>query len=240
VGFVIGLLTALTSGVAGAVAAFFASAAGARAQGVSNFDGERGYLVVFVFVPLGFGLGLLVGGLTAFVGRGRGLGGFARQAGLAVLITCALIGALGGLAVLAVDHPPSLEGRPLFLDFEVRVPPEAGVPDDLKGAEFQASLFATDSDNRYADVDLDKVESREGRRVIPGSASLNSESDRRTLLVGVSGETSQVFDVRLPAAPRKEDTGWSAWARPRERLDGKPVAAAAAYEVRYRVRIADP
>ena len=223
-GFVAGLLTAFLSGVCGAVAAFVAADVGTRAQGVSSFEGERSYLIVFVLVPLGFVLGVGVGAVVAYVARSRGLAGLARQAGLAVLITCALIGAMGGLAVLAVDHPPTIEGRALFLDFEVRVP-AARPPEDLAG--FTASLSGTSSDNRFADLGLDKIETRDGYRVIPGSASINSHSDQRTLLIGPSGWQSQVFDVKLPFAPRKQDQAWSQWIPPRSHLDGIPCVSKA-------------
>ena len=73
--------------------------------------------------------------------------------------------------------------------------------------------------------------------MLPGVAGLYSRTTERHLLVG--NWPSQVFALKLPAAPTQADFTWSGWIAPFEIADGSPVPAGQAFAVRYRVRFAD-
>lgn len=228
--FGIGAITALVGGV---LAIYFGDLA-TRAQGVSDFEGERSMLIGLVLMPAGMLCGFIAG--MAWGRRpGQGAAPFLRDAGLAVATTAAIIAATGGLAWATADHAPTVDGRDIELEFEVRIPPSSSAPADLKAGGFSANLSTTKSDNRFADLKFDAVRVEDdGARVLPGVAGLYSKTTERHLLVG--NWPSQVFALKLPATPAKNDFNWSDWLAPFEIADGSPVPAGQALAVRYRVR----
>ncbi|MDQ6622058.1 MAG: hypothetical protein M3Y86_01050, partial [Verrucomicrobiota bacterium] len=52
-------------------------------------------------------------------------------------------------------------------------------------------------------------------------------------------ENRQIFNVLLPASPKKVGDDWSEWTAPTQRFDGSKPAPADQYLVRYRVRFGD-
>jgi hypothetical protein len=228
----IGVITAL---VGGALAIYFGDL-GTRAQGVSDFEGGRGMLIAFVLLPAGLLCGFLAG--VAWGRRaGQGAAPFFRDVGLAAATTTVLIAGAGGLAWATADHAPTVDGREIELEFEVKIPASSAVPADLKAGGFNANLSTTASDNRFADLKFDAVRTEDDARVLPGVAGLYSRSVERHLLVG--NWPSQVFALKLPAAPTQADFAWSDWIAPFEIADGSPVPAGQAFAVRYRVRFAN-
>lgn len=228
----IGVITAL---IGGALAIFFGDL-GTRAQGVSDFEGGRGMLIAFVLLPAGLFCGFIAG--VAWGRRqGQGAGPFFRDVGLAAATTTAIIAGAGGLAWATADHAPTIDGREIELEFEVRIPASSTVPADLKAAGFNSNLSTTKSDNRFAELNFDAVRTEDGARVLPGVAGLYSRSVERRLLVGLW--PSQVFALKLPAAPTRADLTWSDWLAPFEIADGSPVPQGQAFAVRYRVRFAN-
>jgi hypothetical protein len=126
------------------------------------------------------------------------------------------------------------------LEFEIRLPLNQALPEDSSTSDFRVSLYASNSDNRYAEVRLDAAEKRDGRWVIPGTAGLYSHSARRSLLVSLGIEPSQVFDLRLSPTPRKEDEAWTDWLRPGQRADLSAIPSDQMIELRYRVQPIQP
>lgn len=228
----IGVITAL---IGGALAIYFGDL-GTRAQGVSDFEGGRGMLIAFVLLPAGLLCGFISG--VAWGRRAaQGAASFFRDVGLAAATTTALIAGAGGLAWATADHSPTVEGREIELEFEVKIPASSTAPADLKAGGFSANLSTTKSDNRFAELKFDAVRSEDGARILPGIAGLYSRTTERHLLVG--NWPSQVFALKLPAVPGQADFTWSEWIAPFEIADGSPVPPAQALAVRYRVRFAD-
>ena len=228
----IGVIAALAGGV---LAIYFGNL-GTRAQGVSDFEGGRGMLIAFVLVPAGLLCGFIAG--VAWGRRaGQGAAPFFRDTGLAVATTAAVIATAGGLAWATADHAPTIAGRDIELEFEVRIPASSTAPADLKAGGFSANLSTTRSDNRFADLKFDQVRAEGDARVLPGVAGLYSRSAERHLLVG--NWPSQVFALKLRPLPSQADFTWSDWLAPFEIADGSPVPAGQAFAVRYRVRFAN-
>lgn len=116
---VISFLTA----IAGTVLSVVASEYLTELYHVSDFEGGRGMLIFFALAPLGLIVGFIIGLVVALRSRGTGFGGFARALGIALGIAIGLAAVVSGILYLAADHPPKLDGKPLALEFELKIPP---------------------------------------------------------------------------------------------------------------------
>jgi MFS family permease len=231
----IGMLSAIYSIAIAAAVADYAM----EAHNVSNFEGARGFGVVFVFMPLGFVTGLLAGTVVGRLWKGRrpGFAGFALRQGVALAVVTGLICGIGGISLLTIDRPPLIDGHALSLEYEVRLPRDAQVPEDLAASELRTSLFASESDNQYADVAFDRVRREDGRLIIPASVQLQSQSPTRMILFGFGFESTQVFDLKLRGVPRREDTAWTDWNTAKRDVKAVEIPEAKRYEIRYRIVI---
>src|ERR1044072_1603988 len=140
----------LLTAIAGAVLSIFASIYLTELYHVSDFEGGRGMLIFFALAPLGFIVGLIIGLIVALLSRGTGFSGFAKAQGIALAVTISLAVIVSGILYLAADHPPTLGGKSLALEFEVKIPPTLKLPAEPSVQTLHASLYANDRDNRYA------------------------------------------------------------------------------------------
>ena len=165
------------------------------------------------------------------------LHGFAKTQGIALGITIALAAIVSGILYLAADHPPTLDGKSLALEFELKIPLTLKLPTQPGAEDLHASLYANDRDNHYAVLDYDKIATRDGYIFVPGKASLLSQTFNRDLLVSIESEgASQFIKLKLGAKPTKEDEAWSDWMMATQRADLTPVPEADRIAVRYRVQ----
>jgi MFS family permease len=229
---------AFLTAVAGAVLSVVASLCLTELYHVSNFEGGRGMLIFFALAPLGLIVGFIIGLVVALRSGGTGFGGFAKAQGIALGITIGLAAFTSGILYLAADHPPKLDGKPLALEFELKIPPALKLPAQPGLQTSHASLYANNRHNLYALLDYDKIASRDSYVFVPGKASLLSQTFNRDLLVSIESEggASQFIKLKLRAKPRKEDETWSEWMTATERADLTPVPAAERIAVRYRVQ----
>jgi MFS family permease len=229
---------ALLTAIAGAILSIAASLYLTELYHVSDFEGGRGMLIFFALAPLGFIVGSIVGLIVALLSRGTGFGGFAKAQGIALGIAIGLAAIVSGVLYLAADHPPTLDGKSLALEFELKIPPTLRLPPQPSMQNLHASLYANDRDNRYALLHYDKIATRDGYVVVPGKASLLSQTFNRDLLVSIESEggASQFIKLKLGAKPTKDDEEWSDWMTATERADLSPVPEADRIAVRYRVQ----
>src|SRR6267378_4149094 len=227
----IAFLTAIAGGIFSVVASLYLT----ELYHVSNFEGGRGMLIFFALAPLGLIVGFIIGLVVALRSRDNGFGGFAKAQGVALGIALGLAAIVSGVLYLAADHPPKLDGKPLALEFELKIPPSLKLPAQPGVQTLHASLYAN---NRYALLDYDKIASRDGYFFVPGKASLLSQTFNRDLLVSIESEggASQFIKLKLRAKPRKEDEAWSDWITATERADLTPVPESEKIAVRYRVQ----
>jgi hypothetical protein len=235
------VLVAFVTAVVGCVLALVAGDYITRMLHVSDFEGGRGYMVVFVCAPLGILTGIVVGLVVAICTKRPGFAGFLTAQGLSILIVGAIAGIFAGIIYLGSDKPPKIDGKPLTLDFELRVPASVRVPEQPDGYAIRASLYANDRDNRYAFIDWSSIVRQSDQITIPGHVDLMTHSARRSLLASVGNETgaSQFFELRIPASPSKQDEKWSDWIAATQRADLSPVPEAERFSIRYRVREID-
>jgi MFS family permease len=230
----IAFLTAVAGGVLSVVASLYLT----ELYHVSNFEGGRGMLILFALAPLGLIVGFIIGLIVALRSRGTGFGGFAKAQGIALGIAIGLAAVVSGILYLAADHPPKLDGRSLAIGFELKIPPTLKLPPQPREQTLQASLYANNRDNRYAELDYDKIATRDGYVFVPGKASLLSQTFNRDLFVSIEGEGGavQFIKLKLRAKPRKGDEAWSDWITATERADLSPVPESERIAVRYRVQ----
>ena len=236
-GWLATLTVGLISGIAGLALALWVGDAVAKAHRVSSFEGAAGYLVVFVFGPLGLLAGVGVGIATALLSEGAGVGGFFKVQGLALAATGFVIGGVGGIAVLVADRPPTIDGQLLVLEVEIRTPATVGLVEELKAGGFRPSV----SEGRSAqssDVRFEEATTRDGQFVIPTTTSLYSHTWDRAFSIARDGNLYHTYELRMPAKPTKANAAWSEWQKARAPLNEWERNAAASgrtFEIRYRV-----
>jgi hypothetical protein len=231
-------LIAVLTGAAGCVLGFLAGDYISRLYHVSDMEGERAYVVVFLCAPLGLVIGFFCGLIVAFRTTTRGAAGFLKAQIVGVLVTVIIAAITTGLFWLGADKPPKLDGKNLALDFELRIPPTVTFPAEPSSSNVHASLYANDRDNRFAEINFTGIHRDGDAVIVPGTAALMSRSSNRSLLAHIEGESgsSQFLPLRLPASPRTENEAWSDWMRATQRADLTPVPEPQRIAVRYRVR----
>lgn len=236
------IVIGLVAGAVSAALAMFAADRGMGWHGVSDFEGKRGMMMVFIFGPAGFAVGAVAGILVAR-GRMPGTAGAAAGAlGLSLAISTALVAAGLGAAWLSADHAPTIEGRALGLEYEIRLPPGFPVRDSLESAEFRVGLVASGRDRAFTRVDFDNVRTVDSFVIVSGRGDIRS-TRQRSLSVNhgsfAESRPSQFVDLPLAPRPGKEDFEWSPWLTMSRRMDLSQVPASERAQVRYRVRFAD-
>jgi hypothetical protein len=233
----VALITAIVGCVLGLVAGDYIT----ELLHVSNFEGGRGYMVVFVCAPLGIITGFIIGLIVAIATKRPGFVGFLSAQGLALLIGCACAGILTGIIYLGVDKPPKIDGKSLTIDFELRVPPATKIPQEPDGYSVRASLYESNRQNRYGFIEWSRIMKSPDQITIPGTVEIMTHNPNRSLLASIGNElgASQFFELKIPAQPRKQDEVWSDWITATRRADLSAIPEAERFSLRYRVRELD-
>lgn len=205
-----------------------------RAYKVSNFEGGRGYAVVFLFAPAGMFLSLVIGIAVARMSHGVGTGGFFKAQAIALLASAGTLGAISGIALLLADRAPTMGGKGLQLEFEMRIPTDQPIPDDIK-AKLTASFYENKDNNRFADLDFTRVTRDSAFVTVPGTAYIGGHSNYRMLSAYFSSMESHVFEIRISPGPVAKDMEWSGWEKTRDPLGQGESRTGQRWEVRYRV-----
>lgn len=222
-------------GVAGAALTMRAADSIIRLFKVSTFEGAAGYLVVFLLVPLGFLVGMITGIVITRLHSPAGAPAIVMSTGLAILVTAGLLTAGYATAYVVRERPFEAIGQPLTLQMEIRYRSVPG--EDPRDELIRASLFASDKDNSFVDVDPRRVEERDGWLVIGCETPLRTRSVTRIFSLAREGEPYQVFQMPLAAIPNTADSAWSDWVSSRAPLgqSEQGLDPARSCELRYRV-----
>jgi hypothetical protein len=181
---------------------------------ISSFEGGSGYFVVGIALLGGF-VGLIVGIIVARVaGAGAGLG-FLKSLGLSL----GSVAVLAGLAALPTrflaDVPPEIDGEPLDLLVEVRLPAGDTTPPASRIGEPQITLgsLVNHRQRRSATGEVRVAESRleDGRWIVPGVVPVFTSRGLRTVGMELGGKEVAGFLVPLPARPGRRFEEWSGW-----------------------------
>jgi hypothetical protein len=230
-------ITLLTAFV-GCLLAFFVGDYLTRLAHVPEMEGQRGMTIFFLCVPIGILAGLVIGIISSIAVRREGLGGFFVAQGWSLLIVCGLAGLLAGVPYLLSDKPPTIDGKRLELQFELRAPATFKIPDQPDGYSIRVSLYTDNRQDQYAFIDWNGITKDAEHATVPGHVPLLTHSKTRSLLASIGNEpvASQFIELKIPPAPRKEDETWSDWIFATQRADLSPVSEPERMELRYRVR----
>jgi hypothetical protein len=232
------LFIALFTAFIGCVLAFFVGDYLTRLVHVPEMEGQRGMTVFFLCMPLGILAGLVIGIFSSVLVRRQGLAGFFVAQGWSLLIICGLAGLLAGIPYLLSDKPPTIDGKRLELQFELRAPATFEIPDQPDGYSVRVSLYTDNRQTRFAFIDWSSIKKDPGHVTIPGNVPLLTHSKTRSLLALIGNEPvgSQFIELKLPPAPRKEDETWSDWIFATQQADLSPVPEPERMALRYRVQ----
>jgi len=235
------LFIALITAFVGCVLAFFVGDYLTRLAQVPEMEGQRGMTVFFLCVPLGIAAGLVIGIVSAIVVRRQGFAGFLVAQGWSLLIVCGLASLLAGVPYLLSDKPPTIDGKHLELQFELRAPATFKIPDQPDGYSIRVCLYTDNRQNQYAFIDWNGITKDAEHATVPGHVPLLTHSKTRSLLASLGNEpvASQFIELRIPPSPRKEDETWSDWIFATQRADLSSVSDPDRMALRYRVRPID-
>jgi hypothetical protein len=229
---------ALFTAFLGCLLAFFVGDYLSRLGHMSNMEGGRGMFVVFVCAPLGILVGLVIGIVSSILVRREGPAGFFLAQVWSLLIVCGLAGLLAGIPYLLSDKPPTIDGKRLEVQFELRAPATFKIPDQPDGYSIRVSLYTDNRQTQYAFIDWNGITKDPEHATVPGHVPLLTHSKTRSVLASIGNEpvASQFIELKIPPAPRKEDETWSNWILAAQRADLTPIPETESMALRYRVR----
>jgi MFS family permease len=201
------LVAFITALVTGAVTAPVADHV-TKAMKVSDMEGGRGYLVVFLILVALVG-GAIVGVLMTRVAGAVEWHQFWKAQGFALLAGLGLLFAIAGAFLLSVPSKVSMDGHALGLDFEVLVPKELAPKAPVTAEALRMSLYVGPDDNRYVELDTAQLRWVGETLMITGQAALNTVGHGRMLSLIIADSTSYTLDMPLRARPREEDLAWT-------------------------------
>jgi hypothetical protein len=231
-------LLALIAGIVGAALGWIAAAAATIVLGgyfgISDFEGGRGMIAVWGIGPIGGLAGLILGVVLVLRRRGgHSAGGIAWRtplvfAGIATFVASGLWWMYDARPVLHTNGPAPR------LAFEVKLPP--GLAPDTSA--IKAELH-TEKNKMPATIAREAPTAQGDRAVVTGSVELYYRSGWRLLEVRMPGQDDRLFQLNLPASPRRS-TEFGKWERAQfvaapGLSQPRKSGADEAFEIRYRV-----
>ncbi len=222
-------------GIAGALAGWFVAAFAAIAlgglAGMSDFEGGRAMFAVWGVGPIGGLVGLILGVVLTLRYRGK-LTSFGALAGRGALVIAAIVALIGAGFFIRLHTLPNLSQPYPRVIFEIRLPPEAKIPDQ------KAVRITLDTDRNQTDALLDSkwIAQENGRPVLRGFVDLYMRTTSRLLVLKIAGEPDRIFQIKLWGNPGRSD--FSDWEQVEFIADGDALRRAEdkdKYEFRYRV-----
>ncbi|MFN8651825.1 MAG: hypothetical protein U0133_08010 [Gemmatimonadales bacterium] len=227
------LVALLTSVASGALAGIVASMA-VDWYHIPSREGGSGFFVLG-FVVLGLIGGLIVGVVTSRIVAGRPEPGFLKALGMSLMALVSVVTVIGGAARLLADVSPTIDGKTLLLNVELRWPEGAELPADSTGGWFLALGSGRGGTVRKTvNGPLWREDARKegGRWIVPGAVDLYTSRGYRLIMVDPQGVIPTGFEVPVPAWPGRKALAWSEWL-PKLR----PGVPSAAGGVTYRWRL---
>jgi hypothetical protein len=145
-----------------------------------------------------------------------------------------------GLCRLCADLAPTMDGRALELEIEVRCPKGFQVPKpDDYGATAEVYL---PSGRRLPSsrLRLDEIKTVDSQRIVPATVPLTTSSSRKYLSVRFNKDHGLIFNLPLRSHPNATDREWSRWVESAWDAGKPEPPKEVKFNARYRVRTVEP
>lgn len=207
-----------------------------KIHGVSDFEGKRGMVIAFLFIPAGLFGGALLGLLGAKLMHATEWSHFWKAAGASVAMGQVVLFGIAGLSLLSIPTVPKIEGQRIALEVEVHVPLARITERAWDANQIRLSLFASSKDNEFAFIDRARSVERDGMLLVTAVAELNSVAHGRSISFHIEESTWLAFDLNaLPASPTTADMEWTALKPLRDAKDATSTSVISDVQLRYRV-----
>ncbi len=210
-------ITALLTGVVGLFSVGFLGNLCVSWYRVSGREGAAGYFVISLALLggiAGFIIGLTVGHFLASASGHAGLG-FLKTLGASAGTVVTLTGIAMLVCWLLADIPPTVDGRELRLEVEVRLPAGEALPVISDKANHYFELARVSNHRRANDwpgkLDFSQAREEGNRWIIPASVFLFTRRGMRVIEIRLEGRAAEGFALSLPANPGSRYTEWSDW-----------------------------
>lgn len=228
---------ALIIGLLGGIFSLWFSDRCVRWYRISSFEGNSGYFVLFSTL-LGTLVSAIVGLMTSRVvlWLTNDAAGFGTQLAWAVGVLATLAGTTALLARSLADVPPTINGKPLDLLVEFRLPASQVQKPSWDASEVKLTLGSVKRikpvmrASQDGSLALDRARLEDGRWTIQGRVGIFTSRGRKTISIQLA-DKREGFLVPLPRHPSVTDLTWSEWL-PYPRPDGKPAINTITYRFR--------
>lgn len=206
---------------------------------VSSFEGKAGFFVVFVALAGGLAAAA-IGLVTARVVAVGAELTWLKTSGLALGVTVGVSGIATLLCWLAADIAPTLDGKELEVELEVRGPRGFSLPEpDEYGAS--AGVYLPGG-RRLPTVQLRASDftSVDGQLHLRVSVPLTTSAAQKFMQLRLNAQHNLLFSLPLRSRPRAEDCEWSTWVESGWDANQPEPPKEARFTARYRVRVVEP
>ncbi len=232
----IALAVALVTGLATAMVAGPLADKVAGMRGVSDFEGQRAYLIVFIIVPAAFLLGALLGLLGTRLMDASTWAHFWKAAGVSLLMGQIAIWGIAGLNLLQAPRAPKVAGEDVSLEVEFHVPLSLITPRSREPDQIRVSLYSGPKDNSYGAIDRSLYREEDDDLIVTAVVPLRSKSHSRTLSFLIEDHTWLAYDLAgLSAVPKSDNFEWSELAPMRNARNADDTEHSSGVRLRWRV-----
>lgn len=206
---------------------------------VSSFEGKAGFFVVFVALAGGLAAAA-IGLVTARVVAVGAELTWLKTSGLALGVTVGVSGIATLLCWLAADIAPTLDGKELEVELEVRGPRGFSLPEpDEYGAS--AGVYLPGG-RRLPTVQLRASDftSVDGQLHLRVTVPLTTSAAQKFMQLRLNAQHNLLFSLPLRSRPRAEDCEWSTWVESGWDANQPEPPKEARFTARYRVRVVEP
>ena len=213
--WLLSFLIAVTTAVAGGLAAGFVANLAVGWHRIPSMEGQSGYFVVMMFLAGVFG-GFVLGLIASRVAAARPNPSFLRSFFIAHATVLGLIGVIGASSRVLADVPPEIRGETLLLAVEVGFPPGRVPPAVSPGSRAEIVLGTLSRTGRVRRSErgplwLEDSALAGDRWVVPGAVEVFTSRGRRLLEILPGGDERISFIVPLPRYPDQGELSWSEW-----------------------------
>lgn len=207
---------------------------------ISSFEGGSGYFVVGLAL-LGGVIGLTAGLVVPGIVGPQNAAAHARSFGIAAGVVLGLAAIALGLCRVGADLPPTMDGLPLTLEVEIKLPVGADSPVGMvegSSLELHSVVNAVARKSENGSLSPEQARLEDGRWIVPGSVSLFTKRGKRSIAYSLGGEEAVGFLIPIPGRPGRSFLEWSEWGpRPPASYPAWPDTKAS---YRFRVRQIEP